>query len=324
MKHEHRTSNIKHEKRSLSRQRILFAGMWLFLCALTLWPTLTTAQTPISPNDALVIAAGTTHSGDLATIGQPIVVDGVVEGDVTSVSGSITVRGAVEGDVISLFGDVMFEPQAVAEGNVMAATGTVSLPAGAAIASNSSVFNGNLNGRGAASILPGKGGQPLGFAGRFVLALALGLIAVVVATLLSVIWPRSITSGARVVQLAGSRTLALGLIWLLLTVTVVGLLTVALVFSLLGLAIVPVLLLVAHLPYLVGLAVIGQAVGERFGQRGAQAVVSGCAVVVVPCVMLALLSWPAAFGLFYVLAGVGIGSMFLLRAVVVQRNSVHY
>ena len=318
MKRENQQSKIKNQT------RIFLFGMWLFLCALTLWPTLTTAQAPTQPSDTLVVSAGTTHSGDVATIGQPIVVDGVVEGDVTSVTGSIMVRGAVEGDVISLFGDVTFEPQAVAEGNVMAATGTVSLPNGAAIAANSTVFNGNLGGRGGASIVPGSGGQPLGFGGRFVLALALGLIAVVVATLLSVIWPRSITSGARVVQLAGSRTLALGLIWLVLTVTVVGILAVALVFSLLGLALVPVLLLIAHLPYLVGLAVIGQAIGERFGQRGAQAVVLGCAVVVVPCVMLALLSWPAAFGLFYVLAGVGIGSMFLLRAVVVQRNSVHY
>jgi hypothetical protein len=297
----------------------------LIICALMVWPALATAQTtqPAQSN-ALVIPAGKTHTGSVATISQPIVVEGVVEGDVTSVTGSIIVRGAIEGDVVSLFGNVIFESQATADGNVMAATGSVVLPEGAKIAAGSTVYNGNLDGRGVASILPGAGNQPINFAAQMVLSLTLGILAVVVATLLSLIWPGSISGGARAISLATGRAFALSVIWLVLTLVVVGITATILIFSLVGLAVLPVLLLAAQIPYLIGLAAAGQALGERLGLHGTTAVVAGTTALMAPCMVLAAVSLPAALGLFYALAGTGIGGMFLLRAAVVHRNSASY
>jgi hypothetical protein len=226
--------------------------------------------------------------------------------------------------VVSLFGNVTFAAESVADGNVMAATGIVSVPTGASVAANKTVFNGNLSGQGMASLLPRSGEQPLNLAGRMILSLALGLIALVVATLLSVIWPRSIASGARAVRVALGRTVGLGVLWMLLSLALVAVITLVLVFSLIGLAVLPVVLLIAQVPYLIGLAAVGQALGERFGLHRTQAVVAGSAAILLPCVGLAIISLPAAFGLFYMLAGAGIGGMFLLRAAVVQRNSVNY
>lgn len=300
-------------------------GILFLVCALMAWPGFAAAQAPdAAPESALVIPAGTTFSGDIGTVNQSIIIDGVVEGDVTSVTGSIIVRGAVEGDVVSLFGNVTFSADSVADGNVMAATGVVSVPAGASMAANKTVFNGNLGGQAMASLLPATGEQPLTQGGRMILSLALGLIALVVATLLSVIWPGSIASGARAVRVAAGRTLGLGVLWMLLTLALVAVITLVLVFSLIGLAVLPVVLLLAQVPYLIGLATVGQALGERFGLHQTKAVVAGSAAILLPCVALATISLPLAFGLFYLLTGAGIGGMFLLRAAVIQRNSVNY
>ncbi|MBA3471398.1 MAG: hypothetical protein H0T53_17310 [Herpetosiphonaceae bacterium] len=315
---------LQQQPRGLPR-RFAIGYSLLIICALMFWPALATAQTAQpAQDDALVIPAGKTHTGSVATLNQPIVVEGVVEGDVTSVTGSIVVRGAIEGDVVSLFGNVIFEPQATADGNVMAATGSVVLPEGAMIAAGGTVYNGNLDGRGVASILPGTGNQPIDFAAQLVLSITLGILAVIVATLLSFIWPRSISGGARAISLAPGRAMALSVIWLVLTLIAVGVIATILIFSLVGLAILPVLLLAAQIPYLVGIAAAGQVVGERFGFHGPSAVAVGSSVLVVPCVGLAMISLPAAFGLFYALAGIGIGGMFMLRAAVVHRNSASY
>ncbi|HYF66274.1 MAG TPA: hypothetical protein VD886_25820, partial [Herpetosiphonaceae bacterium] len=198
-------------------------GVLLLICALMAWPGFAAAQSSdAAPESALVIPAGTTFSGDVSTVNQSIIVDGVVEGDVTSVTGSIVVRGAVEGDVVSLFGNVTFSADSVADGNIMAATGVVSVPSGASIAANKTVFNGNLGGQAMASLLPSSGEQPLTQLGRLGLSLALGLIALVVATLLSMMWPRSIANGARAVRIAAGRTIGLGMLWLLLTLALVA------------------------------------------------------------------------------------------------------
>lgn len=299
----------------------------LIVCALMFWPALATAQTAQPTQaaaDALVIPAGKTHTGSVATFNQPIVVEGVVEGDVTSVTGSIIVRGAIEGDVVSLFGNVVFEAQATADGNVMAATGSVVLPEGAKVAAGGTIYNGNLDGRGVTSMLPGAGNQPFDRGAQVLLSLTLGILAVVVATLLSLIWPRSISGGARAISLAPGRALALSMIWLVLTLVGVGIIATILIFSLVGLAVLPVLLLAAQIPYLVGIAAAGQMLGKRFGLRGPSAVAAGAIVLIAPCVALAVISLPAGFGLFYALAGAGIGGMFLLRAAVIHRNSVSY
>lgn len=295
---------------------------WTLAIILLTVPWAVSAQE--STSTALVVQAGETYSGDVATINQPIVINGVVEGDVTSVTGSIIVRGAVEGDVVSLFGDVTFESQAVANGNVMAAAGKVSMPASAQVAARGAVYNGSLEGRGLASVLPGTGSQPLDFTGRIILILTLATLALVVAALLSVLWPRSISGGAKAIMMVPGRAFGMGLTWLVLTVAVIGISTAILIFSLVGMAVVPVVLLIAQIPYLVGLAAAGQALGERLGLQQTAAVVAGSAVLLLPCVVVAAVSLPAAFGLFYALAGVGIGGMFLLRAAVLQRNSAQY
>ncbi|ABX06071.1 MAG TPA: hypothetical protein DEF47_02240 [Herpetosiphon sp.] len=304
--------------------RALLFGWVILALIIIASPSLVFAQALRTDGEALVVRAGSTESGDVATISQPIVIDGVVEGDVTSVTGSIIVRGSVEGDVVSLFGNVTFEADSVAQGNVMAATGEVQLQQGADVAQAGAIFNGNVSDSGATALLPVEGNQTLTTATRVILAVVLAILATIIATLLSLIWPRSVASGAQIIRLASQRALGLGLMWSVLSVAVVGIVALLLIFSLIGLAVLPVLLLIAQVPYLIGLAAIAMVIGQRLNLQGPAAVLVGSLVVVLPSVGLAAISLPAAFIWFYLSAGVGIGGMFLLRATVVQRHSLQF
>lgn len=299
--------------------------VWLMMLV-ALDPNVIAAQTTQidqNPANALVIASGTTHKGNVATFEQPIVIDGVVEGDVTSVTGSIIVRGSVEGDVVSLFGNVSFDQQAVAEGHVMAATGLVAVPDNAA-PTKGAVFVGNLSDRGAASIFPVAGNQALTMLARLLIAFALAMLATVIAVLLSMIWTRSIGSGAWIIQRVPRQAFAVGVTWSVLAFAVLTIIALGLIFTLVGLAFVPVLFLIAQVPSLIGLAVVGMALGQRFGRHGIAGVAFGSFVVVVPCIVLAMFNLPSAFALFYLLTSIGIGGMALLRATVLHRNSPEY
>lgn len=309
----------------MKRNPRVFLFGWIILALIIIAsPTFVFAQALRTDGDALVVRAGSTESGDIATISQPIVIDGVVEGDVTSVTGSIIVRGSVEGDVVSLFGNVTFEADSIAQGNVMAATGEVQMQAGADVAQAGAVFNGNLSDSGAAALLPVEGNQTLTTSTRVILAVVLAILATIIASLLSLIWPRSFASGAQIIRLATQRALGLGLVWSVLSVVVVGGIALLLIFSLVGLAVLPVLLLIAQVPYLIGLAAIAMVIGQRLNLHGPAAVLVGSLAIVLPAIGLAAISLPAAFVWFYLSSGVGIGGMFLLRSTVVQRHSLQF
>lgn len=278
----------------------------------------------LTPADALVVASGETHIGDLATVSQPIVIDGVVDGDVTSIRGNILVRGVVRGDVISLLGDVTFEQGALPEGHVMAAAGTVSTAAPLDLAQGQAVFNGNLGDQGAAALIPNSGSQPISAGQRVGLILVLALLALASATLLSMLWPRSIEASSRVLAVAPNRALGLGMLWNGLVLLGGALLALFLIFSLIGLAVLPFVVLAAQIPYVAGLAVVGRTLGERMGRRGPLATALGGLVAVLPGIALAFVNLPAAFALFYLVAGAGVGGLFLMRSAVLRRNSEAY
>ncbi len=292
-------------------------GILLIVLLVLLVPPFALANT--HGDAGLVVAAGTTRTGNVATFSEPIIVNGVVEGDVTSVTGAIVVRGSVEGDVISLFGDVTFEPQAVAEGNVMAAVGHVQMDAAPAVAGRS-VFSGDLAGQGVSSLIPGSATQ-MTVGKRFVVALVLSLLGLVIAALINLIWPRSIGSAARALLLAPERATGLGVVWVLLSLLVVGLGTAVLVLSLVGLALLPLWLLLAQVPFLVGLAVSGRALSAQLQLHGMLAQVIGAGLIILAPLIVALFSLTLAFVCFYVLTGAGIGGLALLRVSVVYRNS---
>ena len=297
--------------------RRLMVGAILLLVLLV--PSLTWATGENEPG--FVVAAGDTYPADVATFSQPIVINGVVEGDVTSVTGSIVVRGAVEGDVVSLFGDVSFEPQAVTEGNVMAAVGEVHLPTTVQVAAEQTVFNGNLAGQTASSLIPGVNGEKISSLNRVLTILILSSLGLLISALFGLIWPRSIASAAQAVRLAPDRAAGLGLIWLLITTVLVSLVAAVLILSLLGLAVLPLLLLLTQVPYLAGLAVVGRVLGERLNLHGRIAQIVGAALVFVPVIAVAPWSMIAAFIGYYLLAGVGIGGLILLRVSVAYRHS---
>lgn len=285
-----------------------------------LLPSLVLAQAKAQPG--LVIESGRTLISDVATVAQPIVIDGVVEGDVTSILGSIIVRGSVEGDVVSLFGDVTFEPQSAVEGQVMAAMGTVALPESVQHAPAAAIFSGNLANQGMANLLPGNHGQQLGTLDRFTVVVALGLIGIVIAALLALIWPRSIAAAARALALAPDRAAGLGLLWIGLEAIMVGAVALVCMITLIGMPLLPVLMLVAQVPFLVGLTVVAQTLGERLGVRGVAAVPAGALLLLIPAVSLALLSLLVAFAYFFIVGSVGIGGLILLRVSVAYRHSL--
>lgn len=120
---------------------------------------------------------------------------------------------------------------------------------------------------------------------------------------------------------APNRALGLGMLWNGLMLLGGALLALLLIVSLVGLTVLPFAILAAQIPYIAGLAVVGRALGERMGQRGPLATALGGLVAVLPGIALALVNLPAAFAMFYLVAGAGVGGLFLMRSAVLRHNS---
>jgi hypothetical protein len=67
------------------------------------------------------------------SVGRPLIIEGEHAGDVVSVGGEVTVRGRVTGDVWSLGADIILEKNAVVSGDVVAVGGEISTVRGAYI-----------------------------------------------------------------------------------------------------------------------------------------------------------------------------------------------
>jgi hypothetical protein len=285
--------------------------------ALALAPAAALAQAGL-PAAALLVPSGQVLPGDVATTDRPIVVQGLVEGDVTSWSGPIQIDGAVRGDVVSYVGTITLGPAAEVGGSVLALGGAVERAAGASVAGQQlnveqvpgrqvlssvvAIFGGADNGAPA--------DLPLGL-----VAVALGLAAMLLTAACALVWPRRTTGVALALRAAPARSLAVGLLTTILLALLAIPASALLALSLVGLPLLLPLLLILQAPYLFGLAGLGRVVATRIaaGVPAAAATAVGAAVILLPLVLVGALAPAWSAGLFYLIAGVGLGGAILSR-----------
>ncbi|MBC8076826.1 MAG: polymer-forming cytoskeletal protein, partial [Chloroflexales bacterium] len=267
--------------------------------------------------NTLVIPAGQQVRGDIATGTQSIEVLGDVTGDVTSWGGDISVLGHVGGDVVSYTGSVVLADGARVDGNVLSLTGAV-LQAGAAQVAGQTL--GDRIGGGAAADLLGifapqsAAGAP-GVVARAGFAFTFMLVALALATLGALLWPRRTAGVSRTFLLAPGRSLALGLLSSALLTALLLPFGALLALTLLGLPLLLPLLLLLHLPYVYGLTGLGYTLGQRLARNAPERAT--------PLGVLALLLPPTLIGpffptfgvvCFYLVASAGLGAVILSRA----------
>lgn len=292
--------------------------LWLLLVAIALaaLPAPARAQPPAPP---LVVAAGETIAGDLATVDQPIVVAGLVEGDVTSWSGTIMVEGEVRGDVVSYAGTITLGPTARIGGSVLAVAGGVRT-AGAAVAGPVIGEEPVAGGAVVAGVATLFGRQPSSLAPAVPRPLVSGLLTLVVlgiCVLIAAVWPNRTTGAATALRRAPLRSAGVGLLSTLLAAVLLPPLGSLLALSLVGLPLLPPLLLVLQLPYLFGVAVLARLATTVLGAgklHPAVAVGVGGLAMLLPLAALGIAAPFASAALFYLIASIGLGAAILSRA----------
>jgi cytoskeletal protein CcmA (bactofilin family) len=299
------------------------------LCLLL--PAAAAAQEGEAP---LVIPAGQTHVGDLATITRDILVEGHVIGDVTSWSGAIVVSGRVEGDVVSYSGPVTIQAGARIGGHVLASGGALQLDAGAAVAGQT--IRGDSGGVALANLLDlfspsgASGGEAA--VGRALFAVALGVFLLAFTLLCIAFWPRRTAAASLMLRQAPGRSLVLGLLTTLLLALALPPLAALLAATLVGLPLLIVLLALMQAPYVYGLATLMRASAPHFPPTSSLAdgegeyralrrngegpsrttLVVGAALALLVVIGAALAPlWGMA--LFYLLASPGLGAVLLSR-----------
>jgi hypothetical protein len=288
----------------------------LLLALLLLLPGRALAQNAEAP---LRVEAGQQQRSDVVTLQRDIVIDGSVEGDVTSWLGDITVTGKVSGDVVSYSGAVVLAEGARVEGSVMRLAGAIEQHSGAQVAGQ---VIGEVPIGGMAASLLDASGRPLttsaGWLSYSLLSALLALFTLAIALAAALVWPRRTANISGVLLRAPWRSLALGVVALLLLAQVLVLLAGVLALSLVGLLLLPPLLLLLHLPASYGLAVLAHVLVRRPG-RGPERAVTPAALaltvglMLLPIVLLGVLSPPGGLLLFYLLASAGLGAALLSR-----------
>lgn len=260
-------------------------------------------------NDQGAIEQGAT-AGATATMQRGIVVDGIRSGDVVTAWGNIVVKGDVRGDVASLIGNVLIDG-GIVQGDVFAGAGEIEAGTGAV---GGTIFRGP-QGLALSNVLRGTGTNALTpGAVRAVTALLGSLITLALAGLLVMLWPQLTIGASAVLPARPWPALGLGVLLTsllaLLALPVLALLALTVV----GVLLVPLLLLLAHLPYVQGVAVVGQALGQRLsGAVTVASAVWGVAAQLVLVAGLALLSPLAGLMAFYLLGSLGLGAWMLWR-----------
>jgi hypothetical protein len=298
----------------------------LLLALLLALPGRALAQNAEAP---LHIEAGQQQHGDVVTLQRDIVIDGSVEGDVTSWLGDITVTGHVRGDVVSYSGAVVLAAGARVEGSVMRLAGAIEQQDGAQVAGQ---VIGEVPVGGMAASLLDASGRPLatsaGWLSYGLLSALLVLLTLAVALATALVWPRRTANMSNVLLHAPWRSLALGVLTLLLLAQLLVLLAGLLALSLVGLVLLPPLLLLLHLPASYGLAVLAHVLVRRPGHRPERAVTPASlaftvGIMLLPVVLLGIVSPPGGLLLFYLLASAGLGAALLSRGgVLAPRGSV--
>jgi len=246
----------------------------------------------------------------IATVLHPITVHNTT-GDVVSLGGSITVTGHVQGDVVSLLGDVILAEGASIGGNVLVGNGRL---VGEATAVAGVVRRG-AGGFALASGVPGTTDEALSPNGVRLLTGLLGaLIVFVLAALLIVARPHYVVNISGVLQTHPWMALGTGIACTLLLGLLLLPLLALLALTVDGLLLVPPLLLALHLPYVLGLAGLGQTLGERLtGAATTGSALWGVAAQMTLVLGLSLWMLPLGLLVFYVLASLGLGAHALSR-----------
>jgi hypothetical protein len=306
------------ERRTAGLQRIL--GRWSFVVGLLLCllPAGALAQ---SAEEALVIPAGQTYTGNLATFTRDIRVEGDVTGDVTSWSGAIEIVGRVGGDVVSYSGPVTVHDRAQIGGSVLASSGTVP-PSGTPNLTGQAIVGGG--GRAVSSLIDlfvtfEAGGTA--DVGRVLFGVALGVFLLAFMLLGVAFWPRRTAAASQMLQRTPGHALLLGLLTTLLLALALPPMLALLAATVIGLPLIVVLLAVAHVPYIYGLAVLTQARGALRSQVPAiagefpltRATAITAALLALPIALSAALVPLWGLGLFYFLASPGLGAILLSR-----------
>ena len=251
-------------------------------------------------NDDLTVRSGQTIDGDVVVYQGDVTVEnegairgnlivysgeieieegGVVDGDITSFSGDIRIDGIVNGSVAALSGDVQIDSSAVVGGDVSVVSGAIDQDSGASV--RGSVLRGpNLKLQlPAVPAIPGVPGiqvavpaapQPpsmiemfLGLVWRVIRALLVLALAAGVAVLFYVWRPQWLEETRIVLVERTALSFATGLLFNLFGLAVIGLLWITVCFRppavLLGLLFGAI--------NLAGLAVAGNEIGLRIGQR---------------------------------------------------------
>lgn len=266
----------------------------------------------------LVVAAGESRQGDLATLDRPILVLGVVEGDVTSWSGAITVEGEVRGDVVSYAGSVTLGPGATVGGSVLAMAGGVHDGGGVVAGRLLGVepVAGSTLVAGLATIL-GRQPETVTIAmPRPLISALLALVALGLCALLAAVWPLRSAGVAMALRRAPLRSGAVGVLTTLLAAMLLPPLASLLALSLVGLPLLLPLLITLQLPYLFGLAAAGQVLaGAVVARDTAPALTAalGCLPVLLLVAVVGVAAPLVSAALFYLVASLGLGAAIISR-----------
>jgi|HigsolmetaAR202D_1030399.scaffolds.fasta_scaffold08981_3 hypothetical protein len=271
-----------------------------------------------SEDDTLVVPAGETYEGDLATTTRSVRVDGVVTGDVTTWSGNIEINGTVMGDVVSYSGNVTIANTAQVHGHVMALGAGLELDPNAAIGGQ--LIRGGEGSAALANIFdifsPSTVNANDSAIGRVLIGLVMGVFLLACCVLSIAFWPHRTARSALMLRNRTAQATGFGLLTtVVLAVSMLPLGTL-LVASLIGMPILLVLALALQLPYVLGMATLARSFGVVVGQelvapeRKTLIVAGGLALLVAVCVMIMPL---AGLALFYLVASPGLGAVLLSR-----------
>jgi cytoskeletal protein CcmA (bactofilin family) len=312
-----------------------FVVQFMVLLCLLL-PAGTAAQERETP---LIIPAGQTYAGDLATITRDIRVEGEVTGDVTSWSGAIVISGRVGGDVVSYSGHVTIQAGARIGGHILASGDGLRLDTTAAVTGQT--IRSESGGMALANLLdlfsPDGTGNGEAAVGRALFGATLGVFLLAFALLCIAFWPRRTAATSLTLRQTPGRALALGLLTTLLLALLLPPLAALLAATLVGLPLLIVLLTLIQAPYVYGLATLARAAGVagrlptrspsgrdgQFQPAHATAGPAGTALNRTTLLLAAALALLVAIGtalaplwglmLFYLLASPGLGAALLSR-----------
>jgi hypothetical protein len=271
-----------------------------------------------SADGPLVIAAGETYSGNLATTTQAIRVEGVVRGDVTSWSGDIMILGRVDGDVVSYSGQVTIEGGGHVGGHVMALGGPLDAPPGDAVSGQKirggegSIALANLFDL----IAPSSSGSDDTAVGRVLFGIVLGVFLLAFSLLCMAFWPQRTGATSLTLRRSPSQALLLGLLSTLLLALALPPLVALLAATLIGIPLIVLLLALVQVPYVLGLAALARAAGTQQSRATAgperRTLLASAALALLVAIGAALAPlWGLA--LFYLLASPGLGAALLSR-----------